>query len=1571
MKMIGTQEEKKKNDLSWVDEYLPEIAPKLKPEEEKKLSWVDEFLPEIVTPPEEEEKKQPFLFTQLDTLKELANKLISKTKKVAPTLIPSIPGAGEAFMRGATGKAIEERQKKAPPIATIGPMKPAEKEFYEKAGRTYEAATMSPTKWEDVEYGKFAKHIEPISQFLVHFTRGASWNLPDFLKMIGAGELMPIPEAKGEISQITGALGHLAGLAGGGAGKLLGGTIALAPFKVTGKVATKIWEKPAKTLVGKVIQNVLKNANTLGLALGAVEWQGENAKEVLKNKLDAFLSGEAIGGFFGGMQFLDFSKAHPILNKIIRFGVGSALLDIAEGKHPLDERTLFQKAFDYGLNYYFLREGVSPKEFNRFFNLLQRDVKRFNREAEKDGFKIKLPEKTERLLDTLKNPEKYINRALLPAPKFEATERGTVWERGAVPEEAKPLIEYREAEIRPEERRRTTINIRPKEDGSVDVIVEKPEPIIEIKEIPLPQTAWSSHFVPIGKNKYKVKWPSSSKAEIGLVQHLMSLADEGYMMVLRGDGTLEVKGKVSDPEKRGFLYRAWGEPFESVYGGDWSRETMREISKMEYIPPDLWNPKMWEAPKPAEKRKEIKTKEIPFETKKEEEAPTPETKEEEIPFDIPSAEEIPKEELWSEEKMRFEEEEGMGKEIEEPEIREIKEKPLYEQIPQEAYELAEKLSKGEFVGKELTGKQKELLRKAGVKIEELPSAEKPEETPEIIKEESKRIEEGEKLRLVPIEIITPTGVKEKIGDIPAERLERVKRYAKKLGLEKQLIIGKEKTSEWKDYLPPAEIEKYAYEVLRDVKNVPEEKWREWQGEEAKKMKKYYVGAEPPSFVKTALAKIISKVQIEPIFKAIGAADTGLALKRFHSIKEGEAERGFKEVKKLEKLGLSEKEYQQLTFLASRPGKFYPLSPEQRSKFKNPYRVVRNFFDEYAKKLKEAEIIEEEWPLSYIRRLQEEKIHVQELLKRAKSESRRTKLKNELRQIEETTAFLKKIKYVHIPRTILEYFTETNKDAPRIISQFFRQRKTTDFEALANFLIEKGVVKPEELDIRSIMIQYAHKAGHKLALAEIFNNAKKDGLIKPKDQAPETWQTLPSHLFPTLKGQAVHPVLKDYFEKNFLKLGFSSPKLGRALSTIKLLQFYNPLFLPSYDIVQAFWTGSVRSLKTPTVIKRAIKSMLKADNHYWNMYWWGGFSQPFSPTFNEITKRIERIVKREPILKKAFRTISIYPWSWNTAWTLDHAIRMITYHYYIEKGFTPKEAAQLTAKAHGDYASIPPRIRKHLNRIFFTPSFRIAMMTAQAEMFSSFIKYLRSGKKLPKTERAKAKMFLGLASGIALRELFMHALGFKADQFGLKYYKTIETEDGEKKELVIHIATPDNVFLRYFHRYKVLLPFVESERKKLDELTNRVKWELHPLWQYGMELLSNKTVNFEPIYNPFDNPLKISRDVTLYGLNRLIRITELLPGEKGLSRKEAYKALRKDLGLFGEIFFRSASLPYTRSPKEKRLAWRINKIKALFNQFMKEDPPKTDEEAEERVKRFAERIRKLREELKKELGIDEE
>ena len=88
-----------------------------------------------------------------------------------------------------------------------------------------------------------------------------------------------------------------------------------------------------------------------------------------------------------------------------------------------------------------------------------------------------------------------------------------------------------------------------------------------------------------------------------------------------------------------------------------------------------------------------------------------------------------------------------------------------------------------------------------------------------------------------------------------------------------------------------------------------------------------------------------------------------------------------------------------------------------------------------------------------------------------------------------------------------------RTAPRIITEYFAKRKTVEFSKLADYLmktkvrelipkdewqyykakdLDKVLLKPEDLDIRRIMFAYSHKVGHKIALAKIFNAAKREG-----------------------------------------------------------------------------------------------------------------------------------------------------------------------------------------------------------------------------------------------------------------------------------------------------------------------------------------------------------------------------------------------------------------------------------------------------------------------------------------------
>jgi len=1623
---------KEEYDFSFLEGIKP--SPEKKKEEEllKKYDFrfLDEIEPFKVAIPEEEIK--PSWSERIKGLGEKILPILGKT-------IRESPGFAQPHLL-ALAREAEEAKPERPEMPTFGV--PTEREKYmAETGRARDllAATGRPQypEAEELEWGKLEQMFDIPGQFLTQFAKAYGWGLPEFVP----GE-EPLP--KTPLAEVTGALGYLGGLAGAGLGKV---AAKFAPFKVMGKVAQRLWKKPAKTLAGKVIQNVVKNANTLGFALGATEWQGGDAVEILKAKGEAFLSGEAIGAFFGGMQFVHFSKAHPMLSFIFRYGTGAALLDLAQKKHPFDERTLFNKIFDYGLTAYFLKSGVSPKTYQQSATSLLKEIKRFNKQAEAEAFNVKLPESLEEITARVGRPETWLRpgepERLMPMPTKIATEKGLIFEP-EVPEAERIKAMYREVEPKPVEPK-TTVNIKPNPDGSVDVTVKKPTAPALFEKKDMLESIWATF-----EQHPRVLWKDLARYAEGN-EEIATASEIAKYFESRGKEVLgKPKAKVAK-EKRPFKFKdELLQDINELVGKikpnpDYSRSELQKILPLSMIGAkgdpdakemdiaaqllthkypkiegdvDLYDmlaarkkiparkePALAEEERAEEEYKEFKEREAEKREKTrylEQAMDKPLATQKEISKDIGDYIKELKDEVKGLRKQgktytanelepRIERIENEKRILDENISKQEEKKPAKPKKPTEIYRMAPEakaIEKAIKERKEFTPEQKKFLKER--KLLKEKKLRKPAPLPEVEIEEA-----PERMSLVKLSITDPTGKKETF-EIPEERVGTIQDYAKKTGVE--IETGKSFKGRWGQLVTPVEEEKAIKEFIRTVKEEPKEKWEKWEKEIDEEYQKFYSGLAPPEFVRTVAEKILSKLQIEPQFKAVGGPDTGLSVKRYHPIRNAEVERGEAWIQKLKKLKYSPEDYQELTKIAAKPTKFYPMSKEDRAKFSPGYQIIsgkKGFFKEYEARLKELDVIEEGWPKSQLNRLREEKAHIKAVIQRTKKmkPERKAKLKTRLTDIYEAMEFIKKShpQYVHIPRMWFELIWDRNPiTAPRIVTELFKQRKTLDIEKLAKYLLETKVrdlipkaewdlykakdldrplLKPEDLDIRRIMFAYAHKVGHKIALAEIFRNAEKEGLLKDTDLAPQNWIQMPSRLYPTLKGKRAHPVLADYFETNFVRRGFMPPKLGGVLGTIKLMQFYNPLFLPMYDVVQAFWAGSVRSKETPRSIRKAFSSMKNKDNDYWDIHYWGGFSTPYTPSFETYMKRADSIIKENSFIKnlgklKYVNPYELYKLSWKAAWTGDHFIRMITYHHYLSKGFTAREAAQTTARLHADYASIPPATRKWINKIFFTPSFKISMMAAQAEMVMNAGRALtKAGReKMTVQDKAMAKALIGLASGVAIREGIMHALGFKTDQFGLKYYKEIETEEG-KRELVLHIATPDNVYLRFFHRFKNILPIFGKEEEKLKKFVDRAKWEFHPLWQLSMEVYSNKSVAFEPIYNKFDNPEKIMTDVLGYSVKRLARITELIPAiSDSIKRRDAYNALVKDLGGYG-LVLSGFTLPYIRNTREKALVWEIKRLKRTFKWMKEDDPAKTAEEADIRLKKFRSQLEKLRERLK--------
>jgi len=731
----------------------------------------------------------------------------------------------------------------------------------------------------------------------------------------------------------------------------------------------------------------------------------------------------------------------------------------------------------------------------------------------------------------------------------------------------------------------------------------------------------------------------------------------------------------------------------------------------------------------------------------------------------------------------------------------------------------------------------------------------------------------------------------------------------------------------------------------------------------------------------------AKVDIVAPFDQIGAHDTGMAIKNYYTRHQTEREKGKDWVQQVTKLDLTPDEYINATFVAAQPGLFKPMSDTQRKRMSPLYQSVRKYFDEHAEQLKEREIIVDKWPQSMINRLQEENKQLLGSIEKSRTKAyrqffergltdkspaeRRQEINDKIKANNSVIRFLKekKIQYVHLPLRVWmeDLLKEQPFEGPRVLNRFFGRRKTVDLREFANYLINEGIIKHQDLDIRNVVGAYSDKIGRIYALSDIFSNAKKDNLIKLQDLAPDNWVSAPLKLVPELKGYKVHPAFMEYLER-FLEKIDKGYKLGRIMGGIKMMQFYNPIILPLYDIYQGFWAGTFRNIKVPKYMKDAIEQIWKKDDTYWEAWESGAFSQPYIPPFENFKKEIEMakqlgwVNKTKEYLKQNYKipTDLFYKIEWQLAWSGDRLVRLMTYNYLKGKSFSTAEAGEFTAFFHGDYARLPPRARRVLNRIFFTPTFKVVMTELQLSMMVSAGRVLTTAGKTTDTikrDKLLAAGLLFLVGGILIRHYIMKKLGFETDDFGVRYVKTFyDEEEGRDKELVIYFSAPDNIWLRYWHRWKTF----PQNPKQLEGFLNRIKWDLHPLYLLSINLLSNKKPNGEVIYNPYDNPAEQFEDEMKFIIQSLVRIIEQIPNEE--KEKEAFEQLQEEVGNIWAFILKGTSLQYIREGKERTDYYKQKGFYNNFKDFLFRDPPKTDEEEKIRIENFQKKMEKLQQEL---------
>jgi len=240
-------------------------------------------------------------------------------------------------------------------------------------------------------------------------------------KILGVGkeleEIRNLPEYQTNFTQVARGLGHLGGLIGPSFIAKAG----LSPLAVGGKLGSKItsaiFRSPqgAATPALSFLRFILDNGLSLGIAESLASWEGDTAKEIFKNKAQAYIHGQVLGSLTSPANFITFAKSYPVLAFLTRFGIGSALYDIITGQRPWDERPLLQKVVDYGLQAWINRRGFGFKEYHA----LTQELNRLHEEAKANNIPTAILPTTDKTLENLEKqpipeqlPETMSNKQL-------------------------------------------------------------------------------------------------------------------------------------------------------------------------------------------------------------------------------------------------------------------------------------------------------------------------------------------------------------------------------------------------------------------------------------------------------------------------------------------------------------------------------------------------------------------------------------------------------------------------------------------------------------------------------------------------------------------------------------------------------------------------------------------------------------------------------------------------------------------------------------------------------------------------------------------------------------------------------------------------------------------------------------------------------------------------------------------------------------------------------------------------------------------------------------------------------
>lgn len=499
-------------------------------------------------------------------------------------------------------------------------------------------------------------------------------------------------------------------------------------------------------------------------------------------------------------------------------------------------------------------------------------------------------------------------------------------------------------------------------------------------------------------------------------------------------------------------------------------------------------------------------------------------------------------------------------------------------------------------------------------------------------------------------------------------------------------------------------------------------------------------------------------------------------------------------------------------------------------------------------------------------------------------------------------------YVHLPyRLLWQAFKNATPSQRRVIQVLHsKKRHTLTLSDLLSAKDPKGnpVFRAEDFSVPDAIASYAIRWGRDISLLRIAQAAKEAKMMLPEKSRgiPKEYHRAPDYM-PLFHGYRLHPAVLEW--ANTLSRPTEPSRFRAVMALSKGLTFFEPWILAGYNFFQLAMNGALINYKLPKYMVQAAKAMWNKDSEYWEATMNGIQSQPTQEPWASFKTMMERAASGgipgeigasvkaalDPnVLKMAGKTLmEVYRASWSLAWTLDEYTRFVSYYHGRSLGMSSRQAAYMSARFMGDYASVPRETARLLNIPFYTPIYKITMAKLFTDMVRGAAKTVVG--KGTFEDKMMAAALVRTAVILVAFDWAMQKAGWEADRWGMAYKKKFIDNDGVERETVLSLSTPVNLPLKYLYRaWNSIKP--DKTNTPLT-LFNSMTWELHPVWRATYNVVRNQTELNKQVWNPFDPPVRKGVDAMMYAASTII--SALSPLTPEMDDAKANARVREELG----------------------------------------------------------------------------